>query len=77
MNAMINTTELHKAILKAMEAETNRIIEEEAKVAASRVEERIRGLVGQVATKVSSYVNFETGRDRLIITVKLPEREAP
>lgn len=69
---MINTTELHKAILKALEVETNRIIEEEAKVAASRVEERIRGLVGQVATKVSSYVSYETMQSNLVITVKLP-----
>lgn len=64
---------LHLAVLKALEVETNRIVEEEANAAAARVRERIRLLAGQVATKVSSYVSYETMQGNLVITVKLPE----
>jgi len=69
------TDQLHKAILHAMETETRRIVEEEAKNAAARVEERVRAQAGQIATKVASYVSYEAMRNEVRITVRLPERD--
>jgi hypothetical protein len=74
---MIDPTQqdaLHRAILSAMKAETKRIVEEEAKAAATRVEERVRGLSGEIATRVASWVEYSQNRNELRITVKLPER---
>ena len=67
--------DLYKVVLHAMEKETQRIVEEEAKNAAERVEERVRAQAGQIATKIASYVSYEQMRNELIITVRLPERE--
>ena len=63
---------IQEIILRAMEQETARIVEEEAKKAAERVVDRVRGLTGEIATKVASQVNFEARRDELRITVMLP-----
>jgi hypothetical protein len=57
---------LHKAILAALETETKQIVEEEAKKAAERAEQRVRGMLGQIAT-------FEGFGRELRITVHLPE----
>ncbi len=65
---------LHKTILDAMEQETRRIVDEESRNAAKRVEERVRGLAGQIATKVASWVSYEAMRNEVRITVSLPER---
>jgi hypothetical protein len=72
----MKTTELdnlHQVVLHALEKETQRIVEEEAKNAAERVEERVRAQAGQIATKVASYVSYQPRFNELIITVKLPE----
>ena len=58
-----------------MNEETLRIVDEEAKNAAKRVEERVRGLAGEIATKVASYVSYEAMRNEIRITVALPERQ--
>jgi hypothetical protein len=67
--------DLYKVVLHAMEKETQRIVEEEAKNAAERVEERVRAQAGQIATKVATYVSCQPRFNELIITVRLPERE--
>jgi hypothetical protein len=72
---MITTEQLHKSIINAMQAETQRIVDEEARAAAVRVEERVRGMTGQIATRVASYVSYETGRNELRITVRIPDRD--
>ncbi len=64
----------HAAILKKMEAETLRIVEEESENAANRVRERVRGLAGSIATEVATWVSYDTMRNELRITVKIPER---
>lgn len=68
---MIN---IQKAIVDAMNERTQRIVEEEAAAAAERVKTRVRGLAGQVATTVCSFVTYEQVRNELRITVKLPEK---
>lgn len=69
----IPTDRISQGIIDLMQKETAKIVEEEAKLAATRVEERVRGLTGQIATRVASYVSFESNRNQLTITVKLPE----
>ena len=67
---------LHKAILAALETETKKIVDEEAKKAAERVEERVRGQLGQIAAQVASYVNYDAiGSREIRITVRLPDRD--
>ena len=66
---------LHKAILKAMSEETRRIVDEEAKNAAKRVEERVRAQAGQIATQVASFVMYERGMNEVRISVRLPDRD--
>jgi hypothetical protein len=64
---------LHKAILAALETETKQIVEEEAKKAAERAEQRVRGMLGQIATSIATHVSFEGFGRELRITVHLPE----
>ena len=72
---MQTTDQLHRAILDAMEAETARILEEEARNAAARVEARVRAMTGDIAMQVASWVEFESMRNQLRITVRLPDRD--
>ncbi len=67
--------DLYKVVLHTLEKETQRIVEEEAKNAAQRVEERVRAQAGQIATKVASYVSYESMMSELRITVRLPDRD--
>lgn len=69
------TDQLLAAVTSAMETATKRIVEEEAKSAAARVEERVRGMAGEIATKVASWVNYERCGNELRITVRLPDRD--
>ena len=64
---------LHKAVLSALETETKKVVEEEAANAAKRVEERVRGMLGQIATNIATHVSFEGFGRELRITVCLPE----
>jgi hypothetical protein len=66
---------LHEAVLTALQSATAQIIDEEAKAAAIRVEERVRGLAGQIATKIASHVNYQADRHEVRITVRLPDRD--
>lgn len=61
------------AILQAMRAEVERIVDEEAAAAGERVMQRVRGQVAQLATVVLNQYNISRQRDELVITVKLPE----
>lgn len=70
----MNSDRLVKNIMVALENETRRIVEEEAKKAATRVEERVRAKAGEIATLVTSNVSFERFGPDLRITVHLPER---
>lgn len=62
--------DLKKVIIKAIDAETKNIIEEEAKNAAIKVEKRVRELVGRVALQASNHYSIQDMKDHLIITVK-------
>lgn len=66
---------LQAAVAKAIEEETRRIIEQEAKKAAIEVEMRVRGMIGQIATKLTSHISFERFGQDLRITVRLPDRD--
>jgi hypothetical protein len=66
---------LYEAISREMELATRRIVDEEAKNAAIRVEERVRGLAGEIATKVATFVTYEALRNEVRITVRLPDRD--
>ena len=63
------------AIKAAIESETRKIVDEEAKAAAARVEERVRGMIGSIATKVASHVSYERFQNNVVITVRLPDRD--
>ena len=65
----MNETMLSEVIYKGIENEVRKIIEEEAKCAGERVEERVRGMVGQVATKVLERCSFEVYGSTLKILV--------
>lgn len=65
---------LMEAIVAAMESETKRIVEEEAKAASERAEQRVRAMAGQIATRVASMVSFEPGMNQIVIKVHIPER---
>ena len=62
-------------ILDAMKAETERIVEEEAKAAALRVESRVKMLAAQLAVSLASQTSFERVGQNLLITVRFPEKE--
>lgn len=72
---MDKTDQFHQAILHAVKTETDRIVEEEAKNAAQRVEERVRAAVGSIATRVATNVNFERFGPDIRIMVRLPDRD--
>lgn len=63
---------LHKAICSALETETKRIVDEEAKAAAAKVEDRVRKMACQIAANLSRSITYEQFRDGLTITVKFP-----
>ena len=71
---MINVEDLHKAIDSSIRTEISKIIDDEAAKAAKRVEERVRGLTGQIAAKVVSHFSIERFGPDIRITVKLPEK---
>lgn len=58
-----------------IETETQRIVNEEAQAAAKRVEERVRGLVGSIATKVFSDIRMEQMGHDLVIRVQFPDSQ--
>jgi hypothetical protein len=68
------TDRLHQLVLDALDTRIKEIVDEEAKSAALRVETRVRGMVGEIATRVCSYVHFERRANDLRITVELPEK---
>jgi hypothetical protein len=72
---MDKADQFHQAILRAVKTETDRIVDEEAKAAATRVEERVRAAVGGIATRVATNVNFERFGPDIRITVRLPDRD--
>lgn len=61
---------LKRIIIKAIDAETKNIIEEEAKNAAVKVEKRVRELIGRVAMQASSHYSIVDMKESLVITVK-------
>ena len=70
------TDSLHKAVISAMELETRRIVEEEAKKAANLVEARVREMAGYIATRMASQVSYETGFGGNVITVRILKGDA-
>lgn len=66
--------EFQAGIAKAIEAEVRRIVEAEAKKAALEVENRVRAMIGQIAAKMVSELNFERFGQDLRITVRFPDR---
>jgi hypothetical protein len=61
--------DLHALILNALNAETERIVAEEAKNAAARVEERVRGMSAVIAARVASHVRMDTLSNELVISL--------
>ncbi len=75
MNAPYRPDKMQAAIAEAMRLQIEAVVEEEAKAAAKRVEERVRGMTGQIAAKVASMVDYQEMQNRIIITVRFPEKE--
>ena len=71
------TTEnlLLEALKQAIDKETAKIVEEEAEAAAVRVWERVRGMVGQIATKLATDIQFDRLGTDLRILVKIQDSE--
>lgn len=66
---------LRVSIVNLIEAETRKIVEEEAKLASSRVESRVKSLAGQIATQVASRTQFSMVGEELLIKVQFPKSE--
>lgn len=80
MIASVSTTPSYSdrfrlSIMGVLEAETKKIVDEEAKKAGERVEERVRGMLGQIATRIATQVSFEGFGRELRITVQLPSAD--
>ncbi len=69
MNTNPPSDQIPALIQRAVEQETARIIEEEAKAAAERTVVRVRESVGAIAGRVLSNFSFEQIRHELRITV--------
>jgi hypothetical protein len=63
---------LIQAVKGAMESQVEKICNEEAAAAAKRVEERVRAITGQIATKLFHDVHFSMRGHDLTIVVKFP-----
>ena len=74
---MMDSDALTKAIQSALTAETARIVEEEAKAAAKRVEERVRGETVRISTRLLQKFNMEMRGPTLCITVDFTETVMP
>lgn len=66
---------MQAAIAEAMQSRITAIVNEEAKAAAARVEERVRGITGEIAAKVAAWTEFQSFGSHLTITVRFPEKK--
>lgn len=69
MNAMQNSDGITSAIQKAIKAEVESIVEQEAKAAAVRVEKRVGEQVGSIAATCLEHFSFERMGNHLQIVV--------
>lgn len=60
---------ISRAIWTALVKETERIVDEEAKAAADRVQGRVRDRVGSIVSKVAQHFTFEYGQSQIVIRV--------
>jgi hypothetical protein len=51
-------------------------IDEEIAAAIPGIEQRVRERMGSMATKIAQWTDFEQLKDRLVITVRFPERDS-
>ncbi len=63
-----------KSIHGFIEEKVKEIIEEESKIVADKVQERIKEIVSQVAVKVSLWEDMPTMTSRLEIKLCLPDQ---
>ena len=68
---MTSDNVLVNAIQQATEASVKLIVEEEAKAAAARVVERVRGMAAEIVTKVFNHTSFEQFDRQLTIRIDL------
>ena len=60
-----------QVIIKAIENETARIVDEESKLAASRVESRIKEMTGEISARVVKHMSIEAfGHDQFKLIVQ-------
>lgn len=71
----INENQLIAGIAEVLGRQIKEIADEEAKKAAAAVEERIRGKVGEIIARVSTYFTYERNGMDLVITVKFPKEK--
>lgn len=62
-----------QVISNALKSQIERIVEEEAKEAAKRVEDRVRGSTGDIAARVLNHFSMEKYGSDIRITVHFPE----
>ena len=66
---------IEQAIKNAITAETAKIVEDEAKAAAERVEKRVRGMVAEIAATVITRMSMERRGDQLVILMDFKPRQ--
>lgn len=66
---------LSKAVEQKIAEAVQQIVEEEARIAADRAHERVRAMAGQIAAQVANFVDYKRLEDRLVITLRVDERQ--
>lgn len=71
---MIDEVKLREVLVKALETEVAKILDEEAKAAGKRVEERVRDLLGTVSVKLARSWQVERLGPSLVVKFEVPIR---
>jgi len=68
---MMIRADIGELLQKAIQQEVTKIIEEEVQEAPRRIQERIRGRVGQITAQVLEHFSMERHSSELVIRVNL------
>lgn len=67
--------DIAKAIADAIGEEVQKIVNDEAKQAADRVDQRVRDMGARIAAGVIKWHDMATFSDRVVVTIKMPPPE--
>jgi hypothetical protein len=66
----IGIANMEEVITKGIEGEIERVMNEEIEKTSEAIKSRIRSELGRITLGIMKHYEFETMRDRIIITVK-------